>query len=201
MIEALVFDFGNVVGFFDHGRTLAAVASHTDLTPAEMVRLVYGGDLEDRFEKGLLTTDEFLDEVTVLWKLRCDREFLKRSVADIFTPNEAVCALLPDLARHYRLVLGSNTNPLHAERFLEQFAEHLTYFEDLVLSFEVGRRKPAAEFFHHCREKAGTAAERCLFVDDLEANVAGAREAGLQAAVLPPGADPSAVLRHQGVEW
>lgn len=201
MIEALVFDFGNVVGFFDHGRTLAAVAPHTDLTPAEMYRLVYGGDLEDRFEKGLLSTDEFLDEVTVLWNLRCDRTHLRQAVADIFTPNPAVCALLPGLARNYRLVLGSNTNALHAERFLEQFAEHLTHFEDLVLSFEIGRRKPSPEFFHHCREKAGTAAERCLFVDDLEANVAGARAAGLQAAVLPPGTDPSGVLRRHGIEW
>ena len=36
LMQTIIFDFGNVVGFFDHGRTLNRLQEFTDMTPAEM---------------------------------------------------------------------------------------------------------------------------------------------------------------------
>jgi putative hydrolase of the HAD superfamily len=174
MIDAIVFDFGKVIGFFDHGRTLARLAEFTDMPAAEMFAAIYGGDLEDAFESGRIGEAEFLRRFRGLCRLRCDDAFLAGAVADIFWPNEPVCALLPRLRPRYRLVLGSNTNPTHARHFLPQFAQALRHFDGLVLSYEVGVRKPRAGFFEHCLRHAGCPAERCVFIDDLPANVAGA---------------------------
>ena len=52
MIQTIVFDFGNVVGFFDHNQTLDKLTPYTDLTVREMYASVYGSELEDRIESG-----------------------------------------------------------------------------------------------------------------------------------------------------
>ncbi|WP_346538212.1 HAD family phosphatase [Micromonospora sp. DPT] len=54
-------------------------------------------------------------------------------------------------------------------------------FDDVVMSFEVGHRKPDPEIFHLAAARAGVPAGECLLVDDLPENCAGARAAGWQA--------------------
>jgi putative hydrolase of the HAD superfamily len=54
-------------------------------------------------------------------------------------------------------------------------------FDAIVSSYQVGVRKPDAGIFHLAAERAGTAPERCVLVDDLEVNCAGARAAGWHA--------------------
>jgi len=55
------------------------------------------------------------------------------------------------------------------------------HFDAVLLSFEAGHRKPSAGMFELAAARAGVPAERCVLVDDLAHNVAGAREAGWQA--------------------
>ncbi|MFD5315512.1 HAD family hydrolase [Streptomyces sp. NPDC127098] len=54
-------------------------------------------------------------------------------------------------------------------------------FDDVLLSFEVGHRKPSPEMFALAAERAGVPPERCLLVDDLAHNCAGAEAAGWRA--------------------
>jgi glucose-1-phosphatase len=70
MIEAIVFDFGQVIGFFDHGRTLAKLAPFTDMPPQEMYATIYGGELEDAFESGRIGEAEFLHRFREQCRLR-----------------------------------------------------------------------------------------------------------------------------------
>jgi putative hydrolase of the HAD superfamily len=52
-------------------------------------------------------------------------------------------------------------------------------FEVVVDSAFVGARKPEPEIYSITLERLGLPGEACAFVDDLEANVAGAQEAGM----------------------
>lgn len=54
-------------------------------------------------------------------------------------------------------------------------------FDDVVLSFQVGHRKPQPEIFALAAQRAGAAPAECLLVDDLATNCAGAVAAGWQA--------------------
>jgi putative hydrolase of the HAD superfamily len=54
-------------------------------------------------------------------------------------------------------------------------------FDAVVSSALLGVPKPAPEFFAAACDAVGTPAERCLFVDDDDRNVRGARAAGLSA--------------------
>jgi putative hydrolase of the HAD superfamily len=54
-------------------------------------------------------------------------------------------------------------------------------FDDVVLSFQAGYRKPAAEMFELAAKRAGVPAAECVLVDDNQRNCAGAEAAGWRA--------------------
>jgi putative hydrolase of the HAD superfamily len=199
LIKTIVFDFGNVVGFFDYRPTLHRLAAHTDLCADALLAAYYEADLEEEYESGRLSTPAFLQRLIEIGKLRCSADDLAKAWADIFRPNPDVCALLPLIKPRHRLLLGSNTNDLHARQFRRQFAEPLRHFDALVLSHEIGVRKPRAGFFEHCRKLAGCSAEDCLFIDDLPANVEGATSLGWQGIVYTGIEDLQGRLRGLGV--
>ncbi len=188
-MQALIFDFGNVVGFFDHDKTLRRLEPYTDMSAAEMFEAVYQNHLEDDFESGRIGDDDFLSLFRELCRLRCDQAFLRAAVSDIFAPNPEICSLIPRLKSRYRLLLGSNTNAIHSRHFRSQFEDVLSSFHAVVLSHEIGIRKPKTGFFQHCQQLAGCPADQCLFIDDLHVNIEGARAAGLQGIVYRPGQD------------
>ncbi len=200
-IKAIVFDFGNVVAFFDHRLTTNRLAAHAGIAADAIHAYLFGGTLEDEYESGGLSTEEFLKQVRKTCLLSCPDEFIAVAWGDIFWPNHEVCALLPGLKQqNYRLLLASNTNELHARQFRPQFARQLAYFDALVLSHDIGIRKPQAAFFEHCRRLAGCAPEECVFIDDLPANVAGARACGWHGIVYTGIADLRVQLAALGIE-
>jgi putative hydrolase of the HAD superfamily len=198
-MKAIVFDFGNVVGFFDHGKTLQKLAEHSDLSPEQMRDLFYAAHLEEAFEAGQISDEAFVRELHRMGNLRCTPEYTAEAWGDIFTPNEAVCALIPQFKPRYKLLLGSNTNSLHSRKFVKQFEDVLAHFDAIVLSHEIGVRKPKRGFFEHCQRLAGCELQDCLFIDDLSANVAGARELGWQGIVFTGVADLRRELARLGV--
>ncbi|MBX9680905.1 MAG: HAD family phosphatase [Gemmataceae bacterium] len=198
-MKTVIFDFGNVVAFFDHWKTLNRLTHLTDMPAKEMFDTVYVGQLEDDFESGKINDREFLDHVIQLCRLKCDRDFLAKSIADIFEPNPEVCDLIDRLHGKVRLVLGSNTNPVHAAHFVTQFEPILSRFDGIVMSHQVGARKPRPEFFAACHRHAGGRPDESVFIDDLPANIAGAEAFGFRSIVYRAGDDLAGKLRALGV--
>ncbi|MER6998118.1 HAD family phosphatase [Streptomyces sp. NPDC000410] len=54
-------------------------------------------------------------------------------------------------------------------------------FDEVVISCEVGMRKPEPEIFRHTARLLGRRSEECVFVDDLGRNVRAARALGMAA--------------------
>ena len=67
-----------------------------------------------------------------------------------------------------------------AETFQRIRPEHefLNWFDDIVLSGEVGLAKPDPAIYRVLLEQVNDSADKCLFIDDSEANVVAARELG-----------------------
>ena len=49
-IKTVIFDFGNVVAFFDHSRAVARLAGYTEFPPVEVALKLYGSHIEDAYE-------------------------------------------------------------------------------------------------------------------------------------------------------
>ena len=183
-IKALVFDFGNVIGFFSHQRATERLLPHTRMKVGEFHQLLHEGELARQYERGIVTTHHFRATVKKAAQLECDDDYFDEAYGDIFWANDALCCLLPELAQRYPLLLLSNTNDLHSRKFRVQFAEPLSLFKHLILSHEVGQRKPSPEIYGHIVKAAGCAPRELLFVDDMPENIAAARAAGWNGIVF-----------------
>ncbi len=180
---ALIFDFGNVVAHFDYLRAASALGARLGLSGEDLMarlRPLGFSDLVKRYEAGAMTAEGFSKDVSALVGLDVTHEEFAEAWGDIFTANPSIVPLIAGLkGAGYTLVLGSNTNDIHATRFRRDFAETLGYFDRLVLSYEVGQIKPSSAFYQACAEAAGAEPGDCAFIDDLAENVEGARSAGL----------------------
>ena len=81
-----------------------------------------------------------------------------------------------------------------------QFEEELRPFRHLVLSHEVGVRKPKREIFVHAQRLAGCAPHELVFIDDLPANVEGAVACGWRGIVYTGVEELRRQLATLGVE-
>jgi putative hydrolase of the HAD superfamily len=198
-IRTIVFDFGNVLGFFSHLRAAEQLAAFGQASPGAIVAFLFGGQLEDDYESGRVSSADLLGLLRERFHLRGSDDELSRAFGDMFTPNQSVCDLVMRLKPRYRLLLLSNTNEMHYRCFGLQFAETLAQFDALVLSFEVGLRKPDPRVYDHCLALAGSAATECLFIDDLPSNIDAARACGWNGLVYRRGADLARELGGLGV--
>jgi len=107
-------------------------------------------------------------------------DFPSRWFADRSTNQSWVAALRALRARGVFVGLLSNMPPAW-DRYWRATVAPDGLFDDVVLSFEVGCRKPEPAVFALAAARAGTTPDRCLLVDDLEPNCAAAREAGWHA--------------------
>jgi FMN phosphatase YigB (HAD superfamily) len=200
VIKTLLFDFGNVLAFFDHQRAVRALLPHTDLTAEDLVRLIYYNNLEYRYECGEVTTEEVFAIGKERGRLRCTLDQFVDAFCDIFWPNPPMADLIPRLKRAgYRLVVASNTNPAHYTRYREQFRDVLDHFDAIAVSHEAGARKPHLKFFDHAHRLAGCEKAECLFVDDLAENVSAARKFGWNAIQYARFDDLVPELRKLGI--
>lgn len=201
-MKTVIFDFGNVIAFFDHQRAVAQLARFTDLPPTELTLQLYGSPIEDQYERGQLSTAEYVRLAKLNGRLACsDAEFLAAFV-DIFWRNDEVCNLIPGLRPRYRVMLASNTNDAHCTKFTAQFADVLRaeYFAELCTSHKAGARKPEPAYFAYCQPFAQAEPGECVFIDDLPANVEAAKRHGWHGVVYRPGDDLAAKLRGLGVQ-
>ncbi len=203
-LRPLIFDFGNVVAFFDYLRFFdrlgTRVGSSGEAVRTELMKHGFAW-LHADFEAGKMSPTAFAERVTAPISLSLPLEEFARDWDDIFWLNEPVSRLIAGLkARGHRLVLGSNTNSLHVEHYRRKFAATLDRFDALVLSYEVGCLKPDRRFYEACAQAAGAPAGECVFIDDMAENVQGARTAGLQGVQYVDMPSLAGALRGMGVE-
>src|SRR5262249_28267351 len=107
--QTVFIDFGNVIAFFDHHMATHRLAPFTDMPEDELFRTLYGGQLEEDYEHGRITTEEYVKGAMTAGRLTCDPDYFVAAFQSIFTPNPELIDLIPRLKPRYRLVLASNT--------------------------------------------------------------------------------------------
>ncbi len=200
MVRTILFDFGNVLAFFDHRRAIEKLRLHTDREPTELALALYGGELEIAYEAGRLSTAKYFEFAKADGRLRCEQDEFVSAFVDIFTENTGVTRLIPLLKKNYRLLLASNTNEAHFTRYRKQFAHVLDPFDHLVVSHEIGARKPHRAFYEHCQKQAQCEPSECLFIDDMSSNAHAAEMFGWQTIVLTTPSDLLRRLKEHGVK-
>jgi putative hydrolase of the HAD superfamily len=187
----IIFDLGGVILNIDYHLTVKAFKDLGLDNFQEHFSQAQQTQLFDKYEKGLISTDDFRKEIkTHLPEGITDVQIDDAWNAILLDLPEERLALLRRLKANHRLFLLSNTNELHILSFNERFrqlypeAALSTYFEKMYLSYEVGMRKPDAEIFEFVLRDNQLAADETLFIDDSIQHVNSASALGIDSIFL-----------------
>ncbi len=179
MIEAIVFDFGNVIYRFDRELFLTKLAPHTDISLEELFTRLYGSDIPGRYETGAITSDEFFLLTCKRCGVSIPRDAFIEAFNSMFTPIPGMSELIRSLNGRYRLGLLSNTNEWHFEHTMRR-ADVFELFESVTLSYRVGEMKPAAGIYRDALGQLNLPPQRCVYVDDVREYALAAADIGMK---------------------
>lgn len=203
-IRFVYFDLGNVLASFDVQKACQNVAQRWSVDPADVRRVVWDSGLQDRFEHGEVSVDQFAS--TVRQGLRLDvvaaptNELVDR-LCDMFEPIVEMVDLVDEVrCRGMRLGILSNTCEAHWQWLVRaEYAALRGPFDHVILSYEHGLMKPHLSLYRIAAEKTGEDAASILFLDDRPDNVAAAVASGWRAHQFTDAGSAREVLRGVGV--
>ena len=199
MIKTIFFDLGNVIIPFDFKRAYSRLQPLCNYPVTEIPQRMRGTDLVSRFESGLIGPEQFVKEFSAVLELRVNYDEFCDLWTSVFLPEPLIQeSLLANLKRRHRLMILSNTNPIHFHMIRENYPL-LGQFDHCVLSYEVGALKPSEKIFAAAVARADCAASECFFTDDLAVNVEAARQHGLDAVQFLSAAQLEDELRARGL--
>ncbi len=178
MIRALIFDIGNVLLPFDFNRALERIQARTHLPLSQLTQTHH--PLQVSYESGQITLTQFVERSIALTQFTGTHAEFVAAWKAIFDENAAMFRLVERLHEHYPLYLLSNTSDLHADYFIAKYPI-FSSFSDSVFSYRVGCMKPERAIYEIAVRQFVVQPEETVFIDDLPANVAAARECGFHA--------------------
>ena len=193
--EALLFDLGGVIFTLDWQRMFDRWSRDSGVPAAQIAAKFRFDAPYERHERGEIGERAYYASLRASLGIDItDAQFAQGWGAIFADEIPETVALLRSLRGEIPLYAFSNSNLAHAKVWRQRFASGLAVFDRIFVSCELGARKPEREAFEAIAHATGVALERLLFFDDTEANVDGARAAGLPAVLVKSPADVARAL-------
>lgn len=190
-IKNIIFDLGGVFLNIDFQLTNQAFiklgVSHFN----DMFTQHYSNPLFELLETGKINEEEFYELFRQESKVNLSNEQIKTAWNALLLdfPPERI-DWLEKIGNKYRIFLFSNTNQIHYDYFIEDFATQFpgksfdSFFQKAYYSQHLGLRKPYPASFRAILEEQELEASETLFIDDTIKNVEAAQTLGLQTIHL-----------------
>lgn len=171
MIRALIFDcFGVLTG--DSWKEFLATLPETKREEVRQIHRAY-----DRGFVGYQDFREQAQSIASADKTAIDAIFLHTTEGH---KNTQLLQHINHLHQTYKTGILSNAGTAWMrDTFLS--SEENSYFDDMILSFEVGLSKPDRQIYQLACERLSVQPQEVIFIDDLEPFCAAAREYGMHA--------------------
>jgi FMN phosphatase YigB (HAD superfamily) len=201
--QFIYFDLGNVLLTFDQRIACRQIAELTGITPERAWDIVFGGDLQLRYERGELSSREFHNEFCAASNTQPDYNALHRANSAMFELNVPVISIVGHLwAARYRLGILSNTCEAHWQYVADgRYTAIRDFFGVHILSYRERCSKPEAAIYQRAAGLADVDPGRIFFVDDKQENVDGAVRAGLDAVLFEGPLQLAEALRRRGMTF
>jgi putative hydrolase of the HAD superfamily len=182
--KLLLLDLDDVLVDYSQERRCRALAETAGVDTAMIERAVFASGLEKRSDRGEFGLDEYMDLLRSEWGLdipSADFIAARRAGTRVRQSLHDICQ---NLAGRVQFGIFSNNGhwlAQHAERIVPELMP--LFRTRFICSGSLGLCKPDPEAFLLCLQRLGFSPASTLFVDDKAVNVAGARQAGLDAFV------------------
>jgi glucose-1-phosphatase len=179
--HVVVFDLGKVLLDFDYSKVGARLRQYCELSREEIIRTVNQSPLLYRYETGLLTTEQFFQEVKKAAKFSGEFQQFEPIFADIFTPILEMVDLHTRIRRRgVPTYVFSNTNEI-AVRHIRATYPFFQNFTGYVFSYQHGSMKPDAAIYDIVERITNRKGEDVVYIDDRLENVEQGRARGWNA--------------------
>jgi epoxide hydrolase-like predicted phosphatase len=188
--RGLLVDFGGVLTT-SMGRAFSAFCVESGVDPERFKTVIteaYGADgthgMIGKLERGEIELDDF-----ETWLAEHLSEGLEKPLEAAGIRDRMFAGMGPDekmidavrRAHDAGIKTGLISNSWGPSGYHESEIEGV--FDAVLISGEIGMRKPDAEIFLHAAGMIGVSPDECVFVDDLEQNAEGARALGMVGIV------------------
>ncbi len=184
--DTIICDLGNVLINFDHRIAVRKILECTPKGEEEIYDLFFDSGLTEAYEEGKISTDEFFNRVKDTLRLRIGQDEFMLIWKDIFFEvelNKKMHEFLRSVKVQYKLIMMSNLNESHFE-FLKPKMPIFNEFDKLILSYEVGYRKPAPEIYKVALDFANIEALKAFYIDDRKDLIDAAAKLGIKGIVF-----------------
>jgi len=192
-IKQIIFDLGGVFLNINFQLTSQAFAKLGVTNFNNMFTQHYSNPLFELLETGKITEYEFYDAFREATQVALTNQEIKDAWNALLLdfPPERI-QWLEKIAKQYKVYLFSNTNQIHYDYFIEQFAQQFNgkhfndYFIKAYYSQDLGLRKPYPNAFEAILTEQSLNPAETLFIDDTIKNVEAAASLGMQTIHLAP---------------
>lgn len=208
-IGFVYFDLGKILLDFDFQIACRNIAELLGVTPKHVQATVYDSGLEDRFERGELSPEEFnlaVSKAVGIAGTPPPVAALMDAISDMFTPIDAMVEVMDHVRTRVRESGGrgigilSNTCHGHWDWVMRQaYQVMVAEMDATILSYQVGAMKPSPKIYEVAEAAAGVPASQILFIDDKQENVDAAIARGWHARQCFGGPGAISVLTEFGV--
>lgn len=176
----VLFDLGGVLCRFVPERRLAALAARCPRSPEEIHQRVWEHGFDSDCDRGSYSGEQIHAELTRSLALHVSYDELVDLWALAFEPDARVLTVVDDLAAAgVATALLTNNGPLLRDGFARLFPQLAQRFDRLLFSCDLRALKPERAIFDAALARLDVPASRVVLVDDSQANVDGARQAGI----------------------
>lgn len=184
-MKVLLFDIGNVLVDFAFER-LYEIHSRDSGRP----RTPFSErDLEtrDALERGEISDEQWVSYLNESRGLSWTVNDLVAAWQELFSKNEIGYTLFRKaIASNVRVYTLSNIAKHHIDAIEHNWNGFFDGAGGLLLSYQIGVRKPHIDIYRHALTALGVAGDQCLFIDDLPENIEAARSVGFNAHQFVP---------------
>ncbi|MBU1148100.1 MAG: HAD-IA family hydrolase [Candidatus Omnitrophica bacterium] len=184
--DAIICDLGNVLVNFDHRIAVRKILECTPKGEEEIYDLFFDSGLTEAYEEGKISRHEFFNRVKDALELNIGQDVFMPIWNDIFFEvplNKKMHEFLRGAKGSYKLIMMSNLNESHFE-FLKPRMLIFREFDKLILSYQVGYRKPASEIYKIALDFAEIQASKAFYIDDRRDLVDAAARLGIKGIVF-----------------
>ncbi|MFA5039437.1 MAG: HAD family phosphatase [Candidatus Omnitrophota bacterium] len=189
-VKLILCDLGNVLINFDHRIAVKSILPYCSKSFDEAYQLFFDSSLTEDYEEGRISSKVFFERMNqALGGRDLTYDNFSESWSGIFFDNSGMLALLREMKKDFRLHLVSNINELHYRYIQKHFPSHLDVFDRIILSYEVGRRKPHPLIYEAALASCGARACDALYIDDRKDLVEAAQALGIRSLVFTSAQD------------
>lgn len=177
----IIFDIGNVIVRWKPFEVIKQVFPKTD--PKEFFKLMY--PVWKDLNLGKLSIKEALSLYT--GELQISEELIAKLLEQLQQHQTVIpgtIELLKDLKNQGYQLYSITDNIKEFVEYHRKNSNFFHYFKDVIISAEVGILKPDPKIFQHLLDKHQLNPAECIFIDDLDKNIEGAKSVGIEGIIF-----------------